>query len=440
MVEPVLSVVEPVETTDARWFGDQTALADGLAQPTDSQPLSVYVHVPFCSRRCGYCDFNTYAATDLGGGASRQAYADLVLAEIGLFDKAFKHPDEFGCGELAGQAWNAIQVPTVYFGGGTPTVLPARDLVKILTGIANTWELAVDAEITTEANPDSVTEQDIAVLAKGGFNRISFGMQSAVPHVLKTLDRTHDPEKIQEVIGWAKENGLKASLDLIYGTPGESIADWQHTVNAAIATGVDHISAYALTIAPNTKLGRQIANNQVAAPDNDDLADKYELADKLLSKAGLKWYEISNWARGGIGGNNASQHNLAYWHSADWLGIGPGAHSHLNGTRFWDVVHPRKWAELVLERKLPIAGLEQLNGAERALERIFLELRLETGMPLKKLLDYRSRLGIESEIYQILTSLVASGLISEYSMTSDSRIVLTRKGRLLADIVVHTLT
>jgi len=395
-------------------------------------PFSVYVHVPFCSRRCGYCDFNTYTASDLGGGASQKAYPDLALEEV----------------RLAQNQHAPRGVTTVYFGGGTPTVLPASDLVKILGGIREAWGITSDAEITTEANPDSVTEQDIVELAAGGFTRISFGMQSAVPHVLKALDRTHNPDNIRQVVKWAQANGLKPSLDLIYGTPGESLDDWRQSVQAAISTGVDHISAYALTVAPNTKLGRQIANSQVLKPDDDDMAEKYELADKLLTKAGFEWYEISNWARGGITGPNACRHNLVYWHSGDWLGIGPGAHSHIGSTRFWNVAHPRQWATMITDGDLPIAGSEQLTAAEISLEKIFLELRLSSGLSIETLAQYQTNLNENinshgestNKLKQELNALARNGLISSDALNRDSQAILTLKGRLLADSVVQSLT
>lgn len=398
------------------------------------EPFSVYIHVPFCSRRCGYCDFNTYTAADLGGGAAQKSYANLVRKEIALANQAF--------------FTSKPTVQTVYFGGGTPTVLPPSDLISILQGIRETWALAPQAEVTTEANPDSVTKESILELANGGFTRISFGMQSAVPHVLQALDRTHNPANIGQVVGWAQDVGLKVSLDLIYGTPGESLADWQQTVEAAINTGVDHISAYALTVAPNTKLGRHIASGTVPAPDDDDMAAKYELADTVLATAGLEWYEISNWARGGIGGENACRHNLAYWYSHNWLGVGPGAHSHLNGTRFWNVAHPRKWAEMLAAGELPIAGSEKLTDAERALEMVFLELRLATGISVADLTNYQSQLRDHSksnsdpvaQMNQQLATLIATGLISSDALTNNSQVRLTPKGRLLADSVVQSLT
>ena len=277
--------------------------------------FEVYIHVPFCLRRCGYCDFNTYTATDLGAGASRGNYANMVIREMKLtkqwqLDHGIAEPP----------------VSTVFFGGGTPTILAARDLVAMLDAIRKIWGIAPDAEITTEANPDTVNEYYINELAAGGFTRVSFGMQSAVPHVLKTLDRTHTPANVAAGVNAANKAGLRSSVDLIYGAPGESLDDWRTSVTAAIDLGVNHISAYALTVEPTTKMGRQIAAGTLPKPNDDDEAAKYEIADDLFAAAGLEWYEVSNWARPGY----ESQHNLGYWRNVDWAGVGPGAHSHYN--------------------------------------------------------------------------------------------------------------
>lgn len=277
--------------------------------------FEVYIHVPFCLRRCGYCDFNTYTATDLGAGASRGNYANMVIREM----KSTKQWQlDHGIAEPP--------VSTVFFGGGTPTILAARDLVAMLDAIRKTWGIASNAEITTEANPDTVNEYYINELAAGGFTRVSFGMQSAVPHVLKTLDRTHTPANVAAGVNAANKAGLRSSVDLIYGAPGESLDDWRTSVTTAIDLGVNHISAYALTVEPTTKMGRQIAAGTLPKPNDDDEAAKYEIADDLFAAAGLEWYEVSNWARPGY----ESQHNLGYWRNVDWAGVGPGAHSHYN--------------------------------------------------------------------------------------------------------------
>ncbi|MFL6159133.1 MAG: coproporphyrinogen-III oxidase family protein, partial [Marmoricola sp.] len=245
--------------------------------------LGVYLHVPFCSVRCGYCDFNTYTVKELGGGASQASYADTAILEVDL---------------LAGVLPGAPAVETVFFGGGTPTLLPSADLVRMLGAVRTQLGLTDDAEVTTEANPDSVTLDSLSELRAGGFTRVSFGMQSAVPAVLAVLDRTHDPERVPQAVAWAREAGFEqVSLDLIYGTPGESLGDWETSLRAALACTPDHVSAYSLIVEDGTALARQVRSGVLPMPDEDDLADKYALADDLLEGAGLGWYEVSNWSR-----------------------------------------------------------------------------------------------------------------------------------------------
>lgn len=354
--------------------------------------FEVYIHVPFCMRRCGYCDFNTYTAIDMGAGASRGNYANMVIREMAIVrDWQERH--------------GIVEPPadTVFFGGGTPTILKAADLVAMLDAVRETWGIADNAEITTEANPDTVNADYVRELADGGFNRISFGMQSAVPHVLKTLDRTHTPENVAAGISAANAAGMRSSVDLIYGAPGESLDDWRTSVNTALDLGVNHISAYALTVAPNTTMGRRIAAGMLPTPDDDDEAAKYEIADALLSAAGLEWYEISNWARPGY----ESRHNLGYWRNVDWAGLGPGAHSHYDapalserGTvrrgqadgedsatalRSWDIAHPRLWGSAISEGRIPWAGSENITVEENLEETIMLGLRIRGGLDIARL-------------------------------------------------------
>lgn len=382
----------------------------GLAQGATDRDFGVYVHIPFCAVRCGYCDFNTYTATELGGGADQAAYAGTAIGEVALAAEA-----------MAAAALPARPISTVFFGGGTPTLLPAGDLAGVLEALAETWSLAPDAEITTEANPDSVTPETLAHLAAAGFTRVSFGMQSAVPHVLATLDRTHDPARVPEAVGWARQAGLAVSLDLIYGTPGESLADWEASLRAAIEMAPDHISAYALVIEPGTKMAAQVRRGQLPMPDDDDEADKYELADAMLTRAGYGWYEISNWARAT---DQQCRHNIAYWRSQDWWGIGPGAHSHIGGQRWWNIKHPRPYAAAVESGRLPVAGQEHLTLAQQHDERVLLGVRLADGFPVTD--------------QALLAELVADGLAQAGAAATGS-LVLTTRGRLLADSVVHRI-
>jgi len=295
----------------------------------------------------------------------------------------------------------------------------------VRAAVHDEFGLAPDAEVTTESNPDSVTADDLAALRAGGINRISFGMQSAVPQVLAVLDRTHDRERLPAVVGEARAAGFEQlSLDLIYGTPGESLDDWRTSVQAALALAPDHVSAYALVVEPGTALARRVARGEVAAPDDDDLADKYELADEILAAAGLGWYEVSNWARSQTAW---CRHNVGYWRGGDWWGVGPGAHSHVGGVRWWNVKHPAAYADRVGAGLSPAAAREVLDDETRRVERVLLETRLVTGLPL-------ADLGPGGRA--ALPQLVDDGLV-ETREGSVPR--LTRRGRLLADVVVRTL-
>jgi len=400
-----------------------SALPDGDPAPEDGRlpadvgrdlgrrPLAAYVHVPFCASRCGYCDFNTYTAADLGGapGTSRDAYLDALAREIALADGVL------GAGRPP--------LSTVFFGGGTPTLLAASELGGILGRLRDSFGLTPDAELTTEANPDSVTPEYLKSLVAAGFNRVSFGMQSAVPHVLATLDRTHTPGRALEAVGWARDAGFgSVSLDLIYGTPGESADDWRRTLDAALSVEPDHVSAYSLIVEEGTPLARRIRRGEVAGPDEDAQADLYVAADDALAAAGLGWYEVSNWSRPG----HECRHNLAYWRGENWWGFGPGAHSHAGGARWWNVKHPRGYAERLSRGASPAAGREMLTASERRMERVLLELRLRDGLPLEVLtLTERAR----------VPALLADGLAS----ADGPRVSLTRRGRLLADGVIRDL-
>jgi putative oxygen-independent coproporphyrinogen III oxidase len=378
-------------------------------------PLGIYVHVPFCAVRCGYCDFNTYTAEDLGRtaearGASRATYAEAAIDEIRFARRVLGDID--------------VPVSTVFFGGGTPTLLAPGELGSVLAAIGAEFGLAPDVEVTTEANPDSVALWDLEELRQVGFDRISFGMQSDVPHVLATLDRTHDPLRVPAVVGWARSAGFdQVSLDLIYGTPGESLEDWEASVDAAVACAPDHISAYSLIVEEGTALARRVARGELPMPDEDDLADKYLLADQQFVKAGLGWYEVSNWARDRAA---RCRHNVGYWTGADWWGVGPGAHSHVGGVRWWNVKHPAAYADRINAGDSPALAREVLAEETRRVERVLLEMRLHDGLPVS-VLDATGRAGVDD--------LVRRGLLERYG----ERLVLTTDGRLLADAVVRDL-
>ncbi|UKA51933.1 radical SAM family heme chaperone HemW [Arthrobacter sp. FW305-123] len=396
------------------------APADGILPPqvlagVEHRKFGLYVHIPFCAVRCGYCDFNTYTATELGGGASQDAYASTAVSEL-----------DFASVALDASGLPRRPLSTVFFGGGTPTLLPAEDLARILRAAVDHWGLEPGAEVTTEANPDSVTPESLKVLADAGFTRVSFGMQSAVPHVLKVLDRTHTPSRVPLVVQWAREAGLAVSLDLIYGTPGESMADWQFSLETALSYEPDHISAYALIVEDGTKLAAQIRRGEVPGIDDDDHASKYELADKMISEAGLSWYEVSNWSRTP---EQACRHNLAYWRGDDWWGIGPGAHSHVGGVRWWNVKHPTAYAGRLGSGSSPAAGRETLDAETREVERIMLEARLGTGLSVNALDDIGRH---------AVAGLIADQLVDPVQAFK-GQLVLTLKGRLLADAVVRRI-
>ncbi len=375
------------------------------------EPCGVYLHVPFCAKRCGYCDFNTYAPADLGGTFSSGDYLDAVTAEV----------------RLAGALLGAPVARTVFIGGGTPTMLEPNQLGIMLAAVRGCFALAADAEVTIEANPDSVRPDTMPALAELGVTRVSLGMQSSQPHVLKVLDRTHDPENVERAIGWAAEAGLATSLDLIYGTPGETLADWRASLQAAIALHPDHLSAYALVVEDGTALARRVRRGEVAAPIDDDQATKYELADELLQAAGYHWYEVSNWSRSP---EHRCRHNVSYWHNGNWWGFGPGAHSHVGGVRWWNHRHPNRYAAAVRTGQLPVAGHEALSHEQRYTELVLLRIRLAEGLPRRLL---------QPEGQQAVPPLVNDGLVTIEAPEDEARIVLTRRGRLLADGVVRRL-
>ncbi|WP_097187750.1 radical SAM family heme chaperone HemW [Ornithinimicrobium cerasi] len=386
-----------------------------------SRTFSVYVHVPFCRVRCGYCDFNTYTLPELGEGAPAVgavpglmgAFVEAAQAELRLAGRVLSE----GAPPAAG---------TVFFGGGTPTMLPPGVLGELLDGIRGQWGLRPDAEVTTEANPDTITPQVAESLAAQGFTRVSLGMQSAVPHVLRSLDRTHDPANVAQAVGALRAAGLQVSLDLIYGTPGESLPDWRRSLDAVAELAPDHVSAYALVVEEGTRMAAQVRRGELPAPQDDDEADKYELADEVLASLGYAWYEISNWARDP---GAACRHNLAYWRGGDWWGIGPGAHSHVGGLRWWNVRHPRAYADRLAGGASPAHARESLDNGQRHDELVLLGSRLAEGLALDVLTGPGRR---------AVAGLIAEGLV-DGTQAVRGRVVLTLRGRLLADTVVHRL-
>jgi len=377
--------------------------------------LAFYIHIPYCVKRCGYCDFNTYTPSELkiteGLAQISNSYIDLLLMEI----KAAKV-----------QVGQSANVPSIFFGGGTPSLMQPDDIGRVISTIKSEFILLPDAEITMECNPDTVTKESLAAFRAIGVNRVSFGMQSAVKHVLATLDRTHNPENLLQVTTWAKEVGFsEISVDLIYGTPGESLADWQTSIDAALTLPITHISAYALIIEEGTKLAAQIKRGEVAPVDDDLTAEKYLVADKAFTAAGYEWYELSNWAKSG----SLSKHNLAYWLGDNWWGAGPGAHSHLNGKRFWNVKHPNLYKERVLANQSPVADSEALDELQIESERLMLSLRLPSGLDKKSLNELQ---------LAELSSYVQSGHLDQANW-NQGRATLTLDGRLIADRILRQI-
>jgi oxygen-independent coproporphyrinogen-3 oxidase len=385
------------------------AALDGLG----TRPFGVYVHVPFCATRCGYCDFNTYTAGELGSAASPQSWLDGLRAELDLGARALEDPP---------------RAETVFVGGGTPSLLGAGGLAEVLEVVRASFGLADGAEVTTESNPESTSPQFFADIRDAGYTRVSLGMQSAAPHVLATLDRRHTPGRPVAAAREARQAGFgHVNLDLIYGTPGETGADLRASLDAVLDAGVDHVSAYSLIVEDGTPLARRVRRGELPAPDEDVLADRYEMIDARLAEAGLGWYEVSNWARDEAA---RCRHNLGYWHGGDWWGAGPGAHSHVGGVRWWNVKHPARYAATLARGESPAAAREVLTAEDRAFERIMLELRISDGLPLSAL---------DAAAATEARHAASDGLLRSDALAAD-RCVLTDRGRLLADAVVRRLT
>jgi oxygen-independent coproporphyrinogen-3 oxidase len=381
------------------------AALDGLG----TRPFGIYVHVPYCAHRCGYCDFNTY----IPGEASPAGYVEAVETELRL------------ARAVLGDAAPAAE--TVFVGGGTPTLLPPADLARVLDAIREHVGLATGAEVTTEANPETVDPTALAALRAAGFTRISLGMQSAAPHVLAVLERRHTPGRAVQAAREARAAGFEhVSLDLIYGTPGERAADWETSLEAALSAEPDHVSAYSLIVEPGTRLAAQVRRGELPAPDEDVLAERYEATERVLGAAGLRWYEVSNWTRDDAA---RCRHNLGYWAGGDWWGVGPGAHSHVGGVRWWNVLHPTRWAARLAEGASPAAGREVPDADAARLEYVMLAVRLREGLELDVLAP---------QARDAARQAAADGLLEDAPLRA-GRAVLTLRGRLLADRVTLAL-
>ncbi len=368
--------------------------------------FGVYIHVPFCATRCGYCDFNTYTPSELGA-ATPLAWLDALRAELALAS------DQLG----------SMQVDTVFVGGGTPSLLGAQGLAAVLDAVRDRFPLSPDAEVTTEANPESTSAQFFDDIRAAGYTRVSLGMQSVAPRVLKILDRTHSPGRAMAAAAEARAAGFDhLNIDLIYGTPGESDDDLLASIDAALSAGVDHVSAYSLIVEEGTALARRVRRGEIDRPDDDVLAHRYELVDQRLSAAGLDWYEVSNWSRPG----GECRHNLGYWNGGQWWGAGPGAHGFVDKTRWWNVKHPGAYAESLAAGRLPVADSERPTPQERHIEDVMLGIRLRSGLELASLSDAEQQRARQA---------TADGLV----IADGDRVRLTNRGRLLADAVVRQL-
>lgn len=378
-------------------------------------PLSLYVHIPYCIKRCGYCDFNTYTPAELRAGSDSvlsvaEGYVDSLIREL----------------RMASRKLGAREISTIFFGGGTPTLLPADQLGRVLRVAEELFTLSQDCEITTEANPDSVDAQSLKNLREVGFNRISFGVQSVKSHVLQVLDRTHDVSRVGEVVHYAKRAGFDSiSIDLIYGTPGESASDFMESVDYALSLPIDHLSAYALIVEQGTKFGAAVRRGEIEMPSDDESAAKYLLLDQKMENAGMPWYELSNWSKAG----HQCRHNQMYWESGDWWGLGAGAHSHVAGERWWNIKHPKAYIDSISEEQSPAAGSERLSSEDQALERIMLRIRMREGLHLSS---------FTKKQLEVLNGFHQRGLFGDEPWRRN-RAVLTPEGRLLADQIVREL-
>ena len=390
------------------------ALPDGLDWPSDDllpaldaveRSFHAYVHIPFCTVRCGYCDFNTYTSSELNGDLKSGFHEDLIV-EI---NRSRELLNESG--------YSPRQIETVFFGGGTPSLFSSSQFGAVLEALRESFGIAEGAELTTEANPESTSVELLQELSKLGVNRLSMGVQSFDNDVLAVLDRAHSKDHVAPLVSAAKDLGYEVSVDLIYGAPGETLDSWQHTITSALELEIDHISAYSLIVEPGTKLARRVRSGELAEVDEDLNAAKYELATKMFAERGLGWYEVSNWGK-------PSRHNSAYWSSQDWWGYGPGAHSHLAGNRFWNIKHPTSYRS-ALKSGFPVAGREMLTPRQQLEEQLMLGLRTQMGIA-------RSLLGELNVAAKLVSEALGSGLLT----MDANRIWVTPKGRLLVDRIV----
>ncbi len=372
----------------------------------NASAFGLYVHVPFCTVRCGYCDFNTYTPSELEQADAIDVWTQALISEI-----------TYSLEKLP----KSQVVETIFFGGGTPSLLPLNNLEQIFSKLNDSFIFSENIEVTLEANPDTLTSSKIQAWKDFGINRISLGVQSADKKVLQILDRTHNPENVKNSVELLKNGGIhNFSLDLIYGTPGETLDSWSSSVESLVEFDPPHVSAYALTVEPGTALFRKVNNKEINNISSDDQADKYLIANDILEKNNLAWYEISNWAIPG----HECRHNLLYWNNQNWWGYGPGAHSHIDGKRWWNVKHPANYAKKLVNEKSAIADFENLSFDQKNLEQTMLSMRLR-GSDLREL----APAAILSEWENL-----------DYVSRGSNNLELTPKGRLLLDSLIAHIT
>lgn len=368
--------------------------------------FGLYIHVPFCATRCGYCDFNTYTPGELGSPRDLTGpYLDALERELELAAAKVNRPAD-----------------TIFVGGGTPSLLGGEGLTRVLNAARNTFGISEGAEITTESNPESTSPEFFAQIKDAGFTRVSLGMQSAASHVLQVLERAHTPGRPFAAAKEAKAAGFEhVNLDMIYATPSETDDDVRRTLDLALETGVDHISAYSLIVEDGTRMARKVKKGELPMPDQDTMARRYDIIADTLDNAGFGWYEVSNWAKEG----GECRHNMIYWRDHDWWGAGPGAHSHLGDQRFYNVKLPGRYINMVGADELPIADTETLTDSEHHMEKIMLGLRLREGIDRTLLSD---------KAQPMIDGFIDRGLLAD-----DTSLHVTRSGRLLADGIITDL-
>lgn len=372
----------------------------------NASAFGLYVHVPFCTVRCGYCDFNTYTPSELEQADAIHVWTQALISEI-----------TYSLEKLP----KSQVVETIFFGGGTPSLLPLNNLEQIFSKLNDSFIFSENIEITLEANPDTLSSSKIRAWKDFGINRISLGVQSTDKKVLQILDRTHNPENVKNSVELLKNGGIhNFSLDLIYGTPGETLDSWSSSVESLVEFDPPHVSAYALTVEPGTALFRKVNNKEVSNISSDDQADKYLIANDILEKNNLAWYEISNWAIPG----HECRHNLLYWNNQNWWGYGPGAHSHIDGKRWWNVKHPANYAKKLINEKSAIADFENLSLDQKNLEQTMLSMRLR-GSDLRELAP---------------AALLSEWENLDYVSRGSNNLELTPKGRLLLDSLIAQIT